>query len=71
MYVSGKIVWQVSEDQRGRWRDFPPHLQDPIDDKWLQWNSEDRLGAIDLEYDWHKWNQTTFTSYKICFPEMT
>ena len=37
------IIWQVSEGSH-RWRDFPVHLQDYVEEKWQMWRGNGTPG---------------------------
>ena len=46
------IVWQVSEDNRHRWRDFPAELQDSVEEQWQIWREHGMPGHLVIEYSW-------------------
>ena len=46
------IVWQVSEDNSYRWRDFPAELQDLVEEQWQIWRGHGMPGHLVIEYSW-------------------
>ena len=66
------VVWQVKEDDKGRWRDFPDFVQNAIEAEYLLWL--ELLSTMPCEKDiffaWTSLSGTKCTQYKISIPQM-
>ena len=58
-------MWQVQEDQGGRWRDFPEALRQQVERQYMEWAKSGRLGELVVEFIWPNAKQTSFTPYEI------
>ena len=64
-------VWFVSEDEHGgRYRKFPPHLNELVEEKFVQWQQGGRQPGIVVEYHWQNRSQTSSQKYEITFEDM-
>ena len=63
-------VWFVSEDEHGRYRKFPQHLNDLVEEKFVQWKQGGSQPGIVVEYHWQNRSQTSCQKYEITFEDM-
>ena len=63
-------VWFVSEDEHGRYRKFPQHLNELVEEKFLQWQQGGSQPGIGVEYHWQNRSQTSSHRYVITFDDM-
>ena len=63
-------VWFVSEDERGRYRKFPQHLNDRVEQEFLQWKQGGSQPGFGVEYDWPNASKTSSQKYEITFEDM-
>ena len=63
----GVAVWFVQEDEHGRYRKFPQHLNDQVEQKFLEWKGG---GDNVVEYHWQNLSQTSAVKYEITFEDM-
>ena len=61
------IIWQVKEDQRGRWRDFPFGLANQIEKEWQAWQKQGQDCEMVVDYVWPNSKGDVFTPYEIVF----
>ena len=61
------IIWQVKEDQRGRWRDFPLGLATQIEIEWQAWQKQGQDCEMVVDYVWPNHKHDAFTPYEIVF----
>ena len=60
-------VWMVQEDEQGRYRKFPQHLNDAVEQKYVEW----KLGGDNVvQYDWQNAAKTSSVKYEIMFDDM-
>ena len=65
--ASPRIIWQVKEDQHGRWRDFPLGLATQIEIEWQAWQKQGQDGEMVVDYVWPNSKGDVFTPYEIVF----
>ena len=63
-------VWFVSEDEHGRYRKFPQHLNDLVEEKFVQWKLDGRPPGFVVEYHWSNRSETSSHKYWITFENM-
>ena len=61
-------VWMVQEDEHGRYRKFPQHLNDAVEQKYVEWKLGSRNNVV--EYNWPNWDGTKTVKYEITFDDM-
>ena len=62
---STTIIWQVREDQHGRWRDFPLDLQNQVETEWQRWQEGGAADEVVIEYVWPNAKGDRFSPYEI------
>ena len=63
------ILWQVQEDDRGRWRDFPNHLMEMVELEYLKWIQDGKPGQLVVAYSWPNAKGTARQEYQIVCEE--
>ena len=63
-----EALWQVQEDQRGHWRDFPEGLSAQSEEQFQAWLASSQESDRGFSYVWHNANRTQYTTYVIMFP---
>ena len=58
-------IWQVQEDQGGRWRDFPGLLRQLAEHEYSEWVNSGKVGELVIEYNWPNSKRTISTPYEI------
>ena len=64
MTPTGAPLWQVSEDNRGRWRDFPPDLALTIEVEYQNWLNGGQNPELVIAYYWRGEYEITFADMK-------
>ena len=59
------IIWQVREDQHGRWRDFPLDLQNQVETEWQRWQEGGAADEVVVHYVWPNAKCDRFSPYEI------
>ena len=62
-------VWMVQEDDHGRWRKFPPHLNAVAERMYVEWKLGFSPNNV-MEYQWQNAAQTKSVTYEITFHDM-
>ena len=62
-------VWMVQEDDQGRWRKFPPHLNAAAERMYVEWKLGFSPNNV-MEYQWQNAAQTKSVTYEITFHDM-
>ena len=63
-------VWFVSEDEHGRYRKFPQHLNVLVEQQFVQWKQSGSPPDSGVEYYWTNAIKTRVQKYEITFDDM-
>ena len=55
----------MQEDDHGRWRDFPLHLQSEVESQFQTWKASGAPGVLVVEFVWPNAKNDGFTPYEI------
>ena len=62
-------LWQVQEDESGRWRDFPHALKNAAEEQFQDWLVQGAPPNSGFDFVWPNSKMTVVTPYRIVFPE--